>query len=359
MADVETQTDTPREDLVPRPFKRRKFYRKRVEEANDDDGNAVGTTMTAEAPAAAPPTDPEGRENDQGSDNEGPDKKLSVQEILRLRKAARNRRGGIGFANSTSSTSASVGSGTVASSDALMESAATAEEVQAAVNRFAPQTGMAADVDKHMMAYVEAELAKRREGVSSNVQNSSTAAAQQENLAKTAGEARNNKQPAALGKLHEIDLGPDAKMRNIERTEAAKRRIGGEELEVIDDPTKSRKLGKDGKPLRDRRRRNSDDMKRDQLVEEILRESRLEIYDEPQADQHPDDEMAADERIAEQFRREFMDAISTRRRRAAPAASSSAATRGKKDDRPKGPKLGGSRSARAAMREQQEKSAKR
>ena len=67
-----------------------------------------------------------------------------------------------------------------------------------------------------------------------------------------------------------------------------------------------------------------------------------------------DAQMAADDRIAEQFRREFMEAVSSRQRRRAPPPVT---TRGgkKEDDRPKGPKLGGSRSARAAMREMQEK----
>lgn len=93
----------------------------------------------------------------------------------------------------------------------------------------------------------------------------------------------------------------------------------------------------------------------------------MEIYDDPDPfatrhdrgddDAGEDAQMAADDRIAEQFRREFMDAISSRQRRRAPAPVSSAG--GKKDERPKGPKLGGSRSARAAMREMQEKQGSR
>ena len=83
----------------------------------------------------------------------------------------------------------------------------------------------------------------------------------------------------------------------------------------------------------------------------------MEIYDEPEADPANDDQ-AADDRIAEQFRREFLDAVSSRRQRTSHAAK--AASKGvKADERPKGPKLGGSRSARAAMRELQEKAAKK
>ena len=83
----------------------------------------------------------------------------------------------------------------------------------------------------------------------------------------------------------------------------------------------------------------------------------VEIYDEPD-DEAPNDDQAADDRIAEQFRREFMDAISSRRQRTGPATTAKPVKGQKVDDKPKGPKLGGSRSARAAMRELQEKAEK-
>lgn len=83
----------------------------------------------------------------------------------------------------------------------------------------------------------------------------------------------------------------------------------------------------------------------------------VEIYDEPDPDTAVNDDQAADDRIAEQFRREFLDAISARRQRSRPSAASKQAKR--KPEAPRGPKLGGSRSARAAMRELQEKAAKK
>jgi hypothetical protein len=58
-------------------------------------------------------------------------------------------------------------------------------------------------------------------------------------------------------------------------------------------------------------------------------------------------EGAADDRIAEQFRREFMDAMIQRRRRR-PAQTTKKA---QDAEVLKGPKLGGSRNTRAAMRE--------
>ena len=85
----------------------------------------------------------------------------------------------------------------------------------------------------------------------------------------------------------------------------------------------------------------------------------VEIYDpppssitgnNPNATATDTDDQAADDRIAEQFRREFMDAIQQRRQRPPPSSSTAA---GAKGEPPKGPKLGGSRSARAAMRERE------
>lgn len=79
----------------------------------------------------------------------------------------------------------------------------------------------------------------------------------------------------------------------------------------------------------------------------------MDVYDEPEEETQQDDQ-AADDRIAEQFRREFLDAIQSRRRLAK--------TRNAKTDKaeaPKGPKLGGSRSARAAMRDTQTKPGQR
>jgi hypothetical protein len=64
-------------------------------------------------------------------------------------------------------------------------------------------------------------------------------------------------------------------MKNIARTEAAARRLDGEEMPVEENRgEKKPRLGRNGKPWRSRRRRNSDDVKRDELVEEVLRESK-------------------------------------------------------------------------------------
>lgn len=124
------------------------------------------------------------------------------------------------------------------------------------------------------MAYIESGLAKRRQGHDTSTSNGQGSEGNL-SLNGTLIDAGLHRQPAALGKLHEIDLGPDAKLRNIARTEAAKKRLeGGEEEEVEEKGSGKVRLRRDGKPWRGRRRRNSEDIKRDKLVEEVMRESR-------------------------------------------------------------------------------------
>lgn len=126
------------------------------------------------------------------------------------------------------------------------------------------------------MAYIDSELAKRRQGQDKAL--SSVNGCGPDGLAGPGmADLGIQRQPAALGKLHEIDLGPDATLRNIARTEAAKRRLEGGE-EEIEEGTGKVRLRRDGKPWRGRRRRNSEDVKRDQLVEQVLRETRCECY---------------------------------------------------------------------------------
>ncbi|KAJ0158211.1 hypothetical protein CTA2_12074 [Colletotrichum tanaceti] len=160
------------------------------------------------------------------------------------------------------------------------------------------------------------------------------------------------------GKLMEVDLGDEVRARNQAMTEKAARRLLGEvDGADADNPDvrggKKPRLGRDGKPWRPRNRRKSDDIKRDQLVEEILRENRLDVYDVPKP-QEPQNEGPgdADDRVAEEFRREFMDAMVQRRqrRKAAHAAPARAGARKADEEVLKGPKLGGSRNSRAAMR---------
>ncbi|KAL8634951.1 MAG: hypothetical protein Q9228_007510 [Teloschistes exilis] len=330
-----------------RPFKRRKFFRKRLESGSDaeEDSTTKGSVQIDSTSEQPLPPSVDGREQ---TDVEA---QVSVAELLRRRRAAQKRRAGIEFSNSTPVGDSS---GTIVpvAGDEILDNEENLNKILTVVDRFAPQTGQVADVDKHIGDSDDDSFEDSPED--------------------TPADLARHRQPAALGKLHEIDLGQDTTLRNIARTEAARRRLETGEAEIEESTGKIRRR-RDGKPWRGRKRRTSVDVKRDKLVEEIMKESRraisislvactnadlfvtVEIYDEPDAEA-PNDDQAADERIAEQFRKDFMDAISSRRQKARQSANKRPGQ--KVDEKPKGPKLGGSRSARAAMREQQEKAAK-
>lgn len=353
---------------LSRPSKRKKFYRKRTD-AEDEGLSTVSSGPPSESMTVDELISHQGHLTE--TQEQKTDEDLSpVAEILRQRKPFSRRKGGIEFTNSHTTTSTTPQTG-----DALiLKEDDTPADIKSVIERFAPQTGQVTDVaDKHMyafpstypslnldaatdvirMAYIDSELAKRQR----QTQSASTQSLNGQELSPNGAllDAGLHRQPAALGKLHEIDLGSDATLRNIALTEAAKRKLEGMEPE-IDESTGKVRLRRDGKPWRPRKRRNSEDVKRDKLVEEVMRESRLDIYDEPDEEVNNDDQ-AADDRIAEQFRREFMDAISSRQQKAAQAKKP---VKGKEvDDQPRGPKLGGSRSARAAMREREEAAKKK
>ncbi|EFE38654.1 hypothetical protein TRV_06703 [Trichophyton verrucosum HKI 0517] len=296
------------------PAKRRKFMRRRADDTRpEDEVEAKASTPTApDTPASSAP---DGVETDE----------MGVADILRLRKN-KARKGGIEFSTSRSSRS-----------DALVPAAETTAEgrLSGISDRFVGHSGQKVDVDKHI------DPTNPADG-----QNQSRQAAEHTSAADLQLPQR---QPATLGKLHEIDLGPDSKLQNIARTEAATRNLAkGDSAAPEDEETVNK-----GKQTRGgRRRRNSEDIMRDRLVEEVLRESKLDVYEEPQSHLDEDDQ-AADDRIADQFRRDFLDAIHSRRR-----GARTRNTKTSKTDAPRGPKLGGSRSARAAMREQQNKAQK-
>jgi len=145
--------------------------------------------------------------------------------------------------------------------------------------------------DGARMEYIDSELVKRR-----SAQANSSAISASDTFVKTGSNIEGNRpekvtqkengkdvqrQPAAMGKLMEIDLGDEARNRNVELTEKARRKLeGDEDIEdnVVKKPVKVR-LGPDGKPWRSKKkRRGSDDVKRDRLVEDILRENRRKLF---------------------------------------------------------------------------------
>ena len=230
------------------------------------------------------------------------------------------------------------------------------------------------------IAYVETEMTKLRNAHPSNSLSAPASTnphdANGQTLSSNGALLNGNaaqRQPASLGKLHEIDLGTEARRRNIERTQAA---VEGQpsQTEEKEEPVKMR-LCRDGKfrPRRRRKRRGSDDLKRDRLVEDILQESRLEIYDHPpsassSAQQAPKpgdsdvgDQEAADDELAEKFRKEFLENVAARHAQHRKQKKKDGRPKEKSDDKIGGPKLGGSRSQRAAMHARQvaEKQAER
>lgn len=236
------------------------------------------------------------------------------------------------------------------------------------------------------MAYIESEMAKRyrHNNVPTDSVEPDPSAADDAGGGGSGGSAPPSsdlllREPASMGKLHEIDLGQEARLHNIARTEEATKRLVRDEADVSSADDKAPSTEKTDKPWRGRKRRTSEDIKRDRLVEEVLRESKCEwlcflgatglvpsltvdavdVYDEPEEEDMAmgGDDQAADDRVAEQFRRDFLDAIQSRRRIA--RAKTTTTSKTAKPEAPKGPKLGGSRSARAAMREMQEKSARK
>lgn len=141
--------------------------------------------------------------------------------------------------------------------------------------------------DQGREEYIESELAKRQ-----RQRDAAEAAANGGTIHNTeSGEASSTtaagkpvvaQQPAMNGKLLEIDLGEEARARNVAETERARRRLEGQADDDNGDGDGSRprkvRLGRDGKPWRGRNRRNSEDIKRDKMVEEFLKENRRKSF---------------------------------------------------------------------------------
>ncbi|KAK7719801.1 hypothetical protein SLS64_001982 [Diaporthe eres] len=356
--------ENPEPQVVFRPSKKRKHFRQRAEESETKADEATHQAAAQPLPDQDGEAKPSGP-HDTNSDTE----ESSVAEALRLRNARKARLKGVGFRPEGSSKVSDEVS--TEQSLVLKDDPNGPDAMDYGISRrFAPQAGLVGElVNKHMEEYIESELARRHAAEKATEAEN----LQQQQSSQPAGSTsadptkRLGERPTMHGKLQEVDLGDEVRMRNANMTEQARRRLAGEAIEADDDGSRKRaRIGKDGKPWRGRKRRGSDDIKRDQLVEELMRENRLDVYDvpaQPETSGEPGFDEAADEKIAEQFRREFMDAMSERRQQRRKAAPQPARPGAKQEEVLKGPKLGGSRNARAAMRDlllsQQEKDKKR
>ncbi|UDD55366.1 hypothetical protein AFCA_002995 [Aspergillus flavus] len=353
---------TSNPETLFRPVKRRKFLRRRPEDTLEDfrienrrdDGDSDPTT-----PAQSQ------------ADNDT----VHPTDLARLRRLHRFRKGGIGF-STTSRQLANNDKQAIVSTEPAED--LEAQRIQAMCDRFTAHTGQTVDVDRHMMAYIETEMAKRHQHTVPTDDSDGPLVGESDSAPSTT--VLPQREPASLGKLHEIDLGQETKLHNIARTEAATRKLArDDEYEHLNHGGsffKAAPMGKDEGLWRRQKRRTSEDVERDRLVEEVLRESKrkhsipscdpigrglalttkitflvVDVYEEPDHETAAaGDDQAADDRVAEQFRRDFLDAIQSRRRVTRVKNPKTA-----KAEASRGPKLGGSRSARAAMREMQEK----
>ncbi|OAA56580.1 mRNA splicing factor RNA helicase [Niveomyces insectorum RCEF 264] len=405
MEDTSADTSTPIPVLFGRPGKKRKIYRQRPETAAEEpSASPAATEDGAKADDATTPALPQpvtrlgGSEGDTIKDDDGGGDsgsasdgdgnaseddavELTVAALIRRRKARRQKLGGVEFrvgeeGGSHSSADRSLALRTGGDFDldeAGMDMDFSSEPIPVGL-RFAPQTGLIGElVNKHMEEYVDAQMAKRyKEHASSQADaqhpgqhhhDGTDPNGDPSGASSTSTKAR--EQLAMKGKLHEIDLGAEARARNIAMTEWATRRLrdaddaGREGTGLAADArggdVVSARFGRDGKPSQ-RQRRGSDDVKRDQLVEQFLHENKMDVdmYDVAARDAAPvtTEGRPTDDRIAEQFRREFMEAVAQRMRRKRKPLGPPAKPKVRNEEEIlRGPKLGGSRNVRSVMRD--------
>ena len=226
--------------------------------------------------------------------------------------------------------------------------------------------------NKSRVAYIDSELAKRRSTAHAlTTTTSATEQSQQPQSHRDHGYQSGNpstsiqpstRQPTSQGLLNEVEV-EDKAPHSFDPA-----------------PPKPRKprLDRFGRPLPPRKPRKgpaSEDIARDKLVEDILYESGpLDVYQQPQrslntglkgerstanngndkgGNDDDDDGEDADSRLASQFQQEYLDAMQSRQQAQQQKKAVPGAEPGQK-----GPKLGGSRQQRAAMRERELKEEK-
>lgn len=148
--ELPTQMDTTPSDPSLPPFKRPKCYRKRVEIESLASGDDIKSDSNEEE--AKPLTLDEliiHHGLDHNMTVEGDEySQFSAAQILRQLKAVPKRRCGIEFTIPT--VNARTDSPEPEDSDHMKDKDATTQDIKTVVDRFAPQTGQVADVDKHM-----------------------------------------------------------------------------------------------------------------------------------------------------------------------------------------------------------------
>lgn len=204
------------------------------------------------------------------------------------------------------------------------------------------------------MEYIDAGLAKRHQAVTatgSGATSNSIFNKPRSEESPNSKDAGVHREPVILGRIQEVDLV------EVPRVTERNRVINKTPLDVVQQP--KMRIGRNGKPCipKNRNRRNSDDIRRDALVEAVLTENTLGYYEQAKptlrvGDVEAGNDEDADEALMEKFTKDFMDAATERQRKRPAAPPPMKTGYGPKEDEPlKGPKLGGSRTQRAAMRE--------
>ncbi|KAF9774508.1 hypothetical protein IL306_007462 [Fusarium sp. DS 682] len=337
---MDTNSSEPASEPIRfRAGKKRKAYRPRTLE-DDDDDVVVETIQSPPTASASRTGDKLARGDIPGREEDGDG---SVSAAIKLRNARRGRLGGVAFRNANRPDDDTNSERALVPHDAS-DTTNIEPIIKGVSDRFTHQTGRLTDLnDKHMMDYIESRLSNRAGGnKSQNTSSVSTSNPAPQHPAT----ALNHESGRAVmqGQLMEIDL--------HEHSSRSENMFQADSTTDCDRRAKKPRLRRDGKPWLPRNRRDSDALKRDQIVDEILRETRLDLY-EPAPEQYSgadaDQDGAADERLAEEFRQQFLEDVAERQLRKKKVTNPTA--RGGAEEVLKGPKLGGSRNARAQMRD--------
>lgn len=150
-------------DESSRPLKRRRFYRKHPDSLQDDQAALAETPATSNSTPNPPsidhtPAEPSIHPLETIDDDDHPS--LSIADLLRRRRVTQRKRAGIEFTNVPAVEEGSAVESVAG--DGPLDKEVSLDKILTVVDRFAPQTGQVADVDKHMYAITnDATLSKR------------------------------------------------------------------------------------------------------------------------------------------------------------------------------------------------------
>ncbi|KAK4497934.1 hypothetical protein PRZ48_010590 [Zasmidium cellare] len=286
-----------------RPSKRRKVFRKRVTGDEDAEGRQDGIAELT------------GSNGDVNAVEEDSHEGLSV-----VRRPAAKKHG-IGF-SSNDATNQTVVRQDVSTALVPVVEQEAGNALQS--DRFTKPTGNAGVVeDKHLTAYVDSKLAELRSSSATPI-------------------ARGDS-PASTGGIDELST-PGVVASGLETNAATG---VPSTKQAIESSRRGQPHGsRNRRPRRQPHVRDASDVARDAMVDAIMRESQVPLYDQsapPTTSNADSSAIDRDEAAAEAFKAEFLADLEQRKRRKPPAPPAAGQVAS-------GPKLGGSRSQREKMR---------